>query len=108
LVKFVIDEDLPRSLGGKLKAERYLIFDVRDFGLRGKKDQEIFNFAQSNTATLITGDLGFGNLLKFPLGKHFGIIIIHYPNDMSKKKINKHVLIGRNSKSVKRLINLLK
>ena len=74
--KFVIDEDMPRSTAKLLKSNGFEAFDVRDYGLRGKDDGEIFKFAQTNKAVLLTGDLGFGNLLHFPLGTHSGIFIL--------------------------------
>jgi predicted nuclease of predicted toxin-antitoxin system len=46
MLKFVIDEDMPRSTGAVLKRNGYDVLDVRDCGLRGKIDEEIFRFAQ--------------------------------------------------------------
>ncbi len=91
-MRIVIDEDLPRSLGRKLQEEGYDILDIRDHGLRGEKDNVIFQFAQKNFAVLLTGDLGFGNILKFPLGKHNGIVIAHYPNEMPTTEITNQIV----------------
>jgi len=38
MLKFVIDEDLPRSTAKLLKANGFEALDVRDYGLRGKDD----------------------------------------------------------------------
>lgn len=46
MLKFVIDEDVPRSTATILKSKGYEVLDVRDCGLRGKSDDEIFKFAQ--------------------------------------------------------------
>ena len=43
-MKVVIDEDLSRSLGELLRARGYEVFDVRDWGLRGRPDEEVFFF----------------------------------------------------------------
>jgi predicted nuclease of predicted toxin-antitoxin system len=75
--KFVVDEDTPRSAGKLLHSNGFDVKDVRDFGLRGAKDDEVYRFAQEERATLTTGDLGFGNILHFPLGSHYGIVLIH-------------------------------
>jgi hypothetical protein len=40
----------------------------------------------------MTGDLGFGNLLHFPLGSHSGIVIAHFPNELSTSELNNQIL----------------
>lgn len=92
MLKFVIDEDMPRSTAGALRAENYEALDIRDHGLRGKSDNEIFKFAQKQQAIILTGDLGFGNILHFPLASHFGIAIAHFPNEVSTSELNKHIV----------------
>lgn len=94
MLKFVIDEDMPRSTGKILKEQGYGVKDIRDYGLRGADDQEIYQFAQREQAILITGDMGFGNILRFPIGKHFGIVIAHFPNEMPTKEINRQLTEG--------------
>lgn len=72
MAKFVIDEDIARSTGKVLAETGHEIIDIRDQGLRGSEDEQIFRFAQSKKAILLTGDVGFGNLTKFPLGRPHG------------------------------------
>ena len=60
--KFVIDEDMPRSTGAILKEHGYDVKDVRDYGLRGAEDEEIYEFAQREKAVILTGDRGFSNI----------------------------------------------
>ena len=91
-MKFLIDEDLPRSLLRILKDQGFEVFDVRDCGLRGESDEAVFCFAQNAQAILFSGDMGFGNLLRFPVGSHFGIVIAHFPNEISSIKLNNHIL----------------
>ena len=79
---FVIDEDMPRSTGRTLEEHGYEVKDIRDYGLRGADDEEVYRFAQKEGAVLLTGDKGFGNLLRFPIGSHFGIVIANFPNEM--------------------------
>jgi len=90
--KFVIDEDISRSTGEILKQNGYIVKDIRDFGLRGAEDEEIYKFAQKEKAVILTGDRGFGNTLRFPLGNHFGIVVAHFPNEMSTQKINTYLI----------------
>ena len=86
--KFLIDEDMPRSTAGVLREDGYGATDVRDIGLAGHKDPEIFSRAQAMDAVLITADLEFGNLLLFPLGSHTGIIVTRTPNQMSIRQLH--------------------
>ena len=89
---FVIDEDMPRSTGPALAARGYLVKDIRDFGLRGADDEIVFRFAQEHRAVLLTGDLGFSNPIRFPLGGHCGIVIARFPNEISTVEVNRQLL----------------
>ena len=66
--------------------------DIRDYGLRGAEDEKIYEFAQREKAVILTGDRGFGNILRFPLGSHFGIVVAHFPNEMSTTEINRRLV----------------
>ncbi|MBW2039334.1 MAG: DUF5615 family PIN-like protein [Deltaproteobacteria bacterium] len=94
MLKFLIDEDLPRSTAEVLRAKGFEVLDVRDCGLRGKRDDEIFRFAQKEGAIILTGDIGFGNLLRFPLGSHCGIVIAHFPNEISTAEQNHQIVMA--------------
>jgi predicted nuclease of predicted toxin-antitoxin system len=83
---------LPRSTGVALVQEGYTVKDVRDHGHRGSSDEEIYRFAQEEEAILLTGDVGFGNILKFPLGQHFGIVVARFPSEMPPREINKEIV----------------
>jgi predicted nuclease of predicted toxin-antitoxin system len=91
MIKFVVDEDMPRSTSGVLKSRGFEAMDVRDCGLRGKSDEEVFRFAQREKAVIVTADLGFGNLLRFPVGGHSGIVVVHFPNEMSVSEMNDQI-----------------
>lgn len=87
----VIDEDLPRSFTFVLSSLGFTPFDVRDHDLRGHFDNEIFDFALSKKAVLFSADLGFANTLTYPIGSHYGIVILRFPNEMTVQLINQEV-----------------
>lgn len=87
----IIDEDLPRSFSLILTSLGFTALDIRDCGLRGKPDDKVFRFSQKHKAVLFSADLGFSNILRFPLGKHYGICILRFPNQMSVELINREV-----------------
>ncbi|NIS38946.1 hypothetical protein GWN91_07430, partial [Candidatus Saccharibacteria bacterium] len=80
-----------RSVAEILHDRGFETLDVRDCGLRGKNDDEIFRFAQKEKAIILTGDLGFGNILKFPVGTYPGIVVAHFPSQMPTHEINKEL-----------------
>lgn len=43
----------------------YEVVDMRDIGLRGAKDVEIANYAQSRKLCILSGDLGFCNIRNY-------------------------------------------
>jgi predicted nuclease of predicted toxin-antitoxin system len=91
MLKIVVDEDMPRSTTQLFQSMGFETLDVRDVGLKGRSDDEIFAFAQREQAVIVTGDLGFGNILRYPLGSHAGIIVVHYPNEVSNSEINNKI-----------------
>ena len=91
MLKFVVDEDMPRSTTELLRDKGHEVLDAQDCGLRGKSDAEVFSFAQREGAVILTGDMGFGNFLKFPLGSHSGIVIAHFPNEISTAELNRQI-----------------
>ena len=92
MARFLVDEDLPRSLAAQLRASGITSEDVRDVGLRGKHDDEIFAYAVAHGLTLLTADVGFGNVLRFPLGTHAGIVVARFPNEVPTATLNQAIL----------------
>src|SRR3970040_260889 len=72
-MKVVIDEDLPRLLADVLISLGFDVVDIRD------------------KAVLFSGDSGFSNILRFPLGTHYGIVILRFPNELPASQINKEM-----------------
>ncbi len=91
---FLIDEDMPRSLAPALQQAGYDVEDIRDVGLRGKSDPEVFAYAQDHHRILITEDLGFSNILLFPLGTHAGIIVCRFPSYLPTQQVNQLIITG--------------
>ena len=60
--KFVIDEDMARSTEKVLKELGYDVKDIRDYRLRGAKDEEVYEFAQREQSVVLTGAIFATNL----------------------------------------------
>lgn len=89
----VIDEDLHKSLSATLSLLGFNTLDVRDHGLRGATDEEVFLFSQKRKAVLFSADLGFSNTLLYQVKSHYGIVILRYLNELSTDAINGDVRV---------------
>ena len=89
---FLVDEDLPRSLSRSLTLAGFRAEDGRDVGLRGAPDDEVMRYAISHDLTLLSADLGFANVLRFPLGSHAGIVIARFPHELSTATLVEAIL----------------
>src|SRR5437867_1062148 len=83
MLSFLVDEDLPRPLAPRLEACGFAAIDVRDIGLRGASDGAIMEYAIQHELTVLTGDVGFANLLRFPLESHHGVVVARFANELS-------------------------
>jgi predicted nuclease of predicted toxin-antitoxin system len=88
MIRFLVDEDMPRSTAKALRNGGFECLDVRDIGLRGAEDDAIYRRAQDEDLVLITADLGFSNSLRYRLGTHKGIIIARFPNEVPTSELN--------------------
>lgn len=89
---FLVDEDMPRSTAPALRDAGHAAVDVRDVGLRGHSDAEVFAYAQAQGAVLITADKGFADVLAFAPGTHASIIVVRVPNELPTKQVNQQLL----------------
>jgi len=90
--RFLTDEDMPRSTARTLREAGYDAVDVRDVGLRGTSDQNVFEYAQKERRILISCDLGFANTLAFPPAEHQGVIVVRIPDTVPIPTFNREIL----------------
>ena len=79
MIKILVDEDMPRPTADLLRSLNIDAFDVREIGLKGATDQEIFEYAQKKGMIIISRDKEFSSIVKYPLGTHSGIIVARLP-----------------------------
>jgi len=65
-MRFLIDEDLPRSTDDLLRRYGHDAVDLRDIGLKGSKDSAIAAYAQKEALCLLTGGFDFSDIRKYP------------------------------------------
>jgi predicted nuclease of predicted toxin-antitoxin system len=78
-MRFLVDEDLPRSADSPLRQSGYEAIDVRDVGLRGANDADIITYAQKHGLCLLSSDTGFADVRNYPPGKYSGIVVLRLP-----------------------------
>lgn len=88
-LKFLLDADMPKSSAQVIQNLGFEIEDVRDIGMRAAKDREIMDYAFKNNKIIITRDLDFGEVLRYP--QHPGAIILRLPYGFTSKEINERL-----------------
>jgi predicted nuclease of predicted toxin-antitoxin system len=88
--KFLLDADMPRSSAVAIRSLGFDVEDVRDLGMRYAKDQEIIDFALDKGRVVITRDLDYGEILRYP--QHPGAIILRLPTGFVAKEVNEALL----------------
>jgi len=75
-LRILLDQNIPQEVTSWLREKRpnWLIQHVNEVGLAGQTDPQVFIWAQSNKATIVTYDEDFADARLFPLGLHHGII----------------------------------
>jgi len=91
-LRFITDEDVPRSTARVLRDAGFDVVDVRDVGLRGKSDDDVFEYAQNENRLIITCDMGFSNILNFPPSGNRGIVVVRIPDSEPIDVFNREVL----------------
>lgn len=74
-MKLKLDENLSRHLKPVLTALRHDVTTAADEGLLSKPDSAVSAAAKAEARILLTLDLEFGDLRKFPPGSHPGVIL---------------------------------
>lgn len=80
-LRFLVDENLPRSLVADLQRLGYAAEHVYDIQMGGANDSRVFAYAQSQHAILLTGDKDFSNMLAYA-PPHAGIIVVEIPDSL--------------------------
>jgi len=67
-MKFLLDADVPRSSALVLRKLGHKVIDVRDISLGGASDKEVIKYAKKNGFVLVTRDVEFASILRYPPG----------------------------------------
>jgi predicted nuclease of predicted toxin-antitoxin system len=91
MARFLIDENLPHSLADLLRTHGIDAVHVRDVGLVGADDAAVFAHAVANGRAIVTLDVGLGDITKYPLGTHAGIVLARFVTSLHRDELNKAI-----------------
>jgi predicted nuclease of predicted toxin-antitoxin system len=75
-VRFKLDENIGRRRLDLIRASGHDVMTVRDQGLQGIADEQLFEVCVAEGRALITLDRDFGQVLRFPPENSAGIIVL--------------------------------
>lgn len=95
--RFLVDENLPVRLVGYLRREGYAAEHMYDVGLRTRPDRDVFAYAKTADATLITQDYDLErDTDQFP-PPHPGVVLVELPQYWPREDKSRRVLAALRS-----------
>jgi predicted nuclease of predicted toxin-antitoxin system len=76
MTSFLVDENLPPSVGCFMRDRGFDVKEVREAGMAGASDDAIKSLAKEEGRTLLTLDKHFSNILAYSPGSHYGIVLV--------------------------------
>jgi len=80
-MKFKLDENLGTRTQRVFQASGFSVITVRDQRLEGCADQQLYEVCCSEKVCLVTLDLDFSDVLRFPPHQAHGIAVIRVPHN---------------------------
>lgn len=84
MLHFLVDASLPGAVAGLIRAYGHSATDVRDIGLRTATDDEIAAHARANGMALISGDVDFGDTVRYPPADYSGLVVVRPPRQATR------------------------
>ena len=91
-MKFKLDENLGPSIQAIFHEHGHDCATVREEGLGGADDPEVFRAAVVEGRILVTNDHDFGNVLVYPPEDTAGIVVLNPPGRVSHRLLQRLVL----------------
>jgi predicted nuclease of predicted toxin-antitoxin system len=80
-MKFKLDENLGTRTQELFRQQGHDVMTVRDQQLQGCSDQRLFDICSAEHRCLVTLDLDFSDVLRFPPQQSHGIVVIRVPHN---------------------------
>ncbi|MBI2672234.1 DUF5615 family PIN-like protein [Candidatus Woesearchaeota archaeon] len=103
-MKFLIDENVASSITKGLRKDGYDVKDIKELKMFGISDKEVLELANKEKRIVITYDSDFENHPYFINIKHFGIILLKF-KDQSSRRVLEAILSTLKSKIADKIPN---
>ena len=90
-MKFKLDENFGTRVQQVFCAAGYDVQTVREQHLQGCSDQHLYEICCAEERCLVTLDLDFANVLRFPPGQNGGIVVIRLPRNPTPELLERMV-----------------
>jgi len=87
-VRFLIDANLPRATVEVLQRLGHEVEFARDIGLAAAADERIAIQALKTNAAILTRDLDFADIRRYPPDQYHGIVVLRLPDSAVAREIN--------------------
>ena len=106
-MKFFLDTNIPYSALEIFEGLNLEAVHSRDAGLSRADDKEIMEYAIKSDSILITKDLGFANIIMFPVKLHGGLKVLRLPSFFKASQFNDALRNFLSSIDIKDLMNAI-
>jgi len=90
MARFFVDESLPTLLAEELVKGGHEAVHAYEAGLQGAPDEQIYQWANAMGAILLTRDLGFADVRRFP--GRIGIVVVRIRGRILVRELVRRVL----------------
>jgi predicted nuclease of predicted toxin-antitoxin system len=80
-VRFLIDANLPRAVIAVFQTHGHDTVFARDVGLSAATDEQLAAQARARGCALVTRDLDFADVRRYPPQQYAGIVVLRVPDD---------------------------
>jgi predicted nuclease of predicted toxin-antitoxin system len=86
-MRFLIDANLPRAVIDVVKSLGHQVEFARDIGLASAADEQVAKHALQHRAALLTRDLDFADIRRYPPDRYSGIVVLRLPDTAVAEEI---------------------
>src|SRR5208283_743507 len=86
-MRFLIDANLPRAAIAVVQSLGHQVEFTRDIGLASATDEQIAQHALQYLAALLTRDLDFADIRRYPPDRYSGIVVLRLPDIVVAEEI---------------------
>jgi predicted nuclease of predicted toxin-antitoxin system len=86
-MRFLIDAILPRSAVALLVGFGHEVDFARDIGMASAPDEQIALRAKETSAVLLSRDLDFADIRRYPPSQYAGIVVLRLADDATAREI---------------------